>query len=354
MNAFVETRSNQKGMIAAIAAVALMALFGFGALAIDVGYMMTTRAELQNAADAGALSAAHQLANTYATLGSIDRKNYVLTSGDKTLILNEAGKFTKQNKAAGVDILLKTTDLQYGTWSRSTGALTYVSTGVDAVRVTTRRDTSANGAVATLLGGVLGVDTFVASATSAAGLSGISEVPAGAGDFPVGISKHWFQGKDSPCQSPTEIQLYPTGSLAGCAGWHTFDSWPANAAKLRKILDDMKYGTFTSPQIIAGTTQFVFIGGTVATDFSNMQALYDKKKDASGQWLVHIPVYDSEDCSNPNDRITIVGFATARITQVLTAPDKLIKANVECGIMPMGKGNGTDYGTLAAAPSIIQ
>ena len=58
-----------------------------------------------------------------------------------------------------------------------------------------------------------------------------------------------------------------------------------------------------------------------------MKSLYDANKDpGTGEWDVKIPVYDSDDCSNPSGTLLIVGFATATVTQVIEAPDKQIIA----------------------------
>ena len=47
---------DQRGSVAIIVALSLLMLLGFGALAVDLGYVMLVKNELQNAADAGALA----------------------------------------------------------------------------------------------------------------------------------------------------------------------------------------------------------------------------------------------------------------------------------------------------------
>jgi Flp pilus assembly protein TadG len=354
MTTISETRNTQKGAVTIFVAIGGVALFGMLAMAIDVGFMLTTKAELKNAADAGSASGTRELARIYDGLGNVDRKNYTLTAADKARILTAANTYASQNSAAGVPITLSSNDLKYGVWDSSTGAVTAASKGVNAVQVIARRSADSNGNVATIFGGILGADSFSANARSAAAITAVSEVPPGTADFPVGIAKAWFTAKDSPCGSDSAIRFYPTGSTIGCAGWHTFDSWPANASKLKTILNGMENGTFVSPAIKAGETEFVFIGGTVSSRFSDMESLYDAKKDATGSWKVQIPVYDSDNCSNPNGRIKIIGLATARITGVHDAPAKQIDATVECDVIPIGKGGGDDYGTLVSAPTVIE
>ena len=49
---------DQSGAVALIMAAVLVGLCGFAALALDIGHMISVKAELQKAADAGALSGA--------------------------------------------------------------------------------------------------------------------------------------------------------------------------------------------------------------------------------------------------------------------------------------------------------
>jgi hypothetical protein len=347
-------RNTQNGAVAIFVAAGAVALFGMLALAIDVGYMMTTQAELKNVADAGSMSASRELGRIYDVLGNVDRAKYTLTSADKARIIKAANAYTQQNEAAGVAITIADSDLEYGRWSSDTGVVVPGNTGVNAIRVMTRRNEQSNGRVDTIFGGILGKDSFAASAQSGAAMSGPSVVEAGVGNFPIGIARRWFDAKDSPCGKPNEIRLYPTGDLAGCAGWHTFDNWPASASSLSKILKDMKTGAFTSPKTIVGETNFVFTGGAIGSAFPEMKQLFNAKKGADGTYVVHVPVYDRNDCSNPNGWIKIVGYATARITDVIEAPEKQIVGRVECDIIPLAKGGGPDYGTLASAPTVIQ
>ena len=53
--------NNQRGVTAVIVAICLVMLVGFIALSIDVSHILVARNELQNAADAGALSGAGNL-----------------------------------------------------------------------------------------------------------------------------------------------------------------------------------------------------------------------------------------------------------------------------------------------------
>ena len=58
----------QRGSVIIIFAVCLFLLVGLAALAVDIGYVYTTRSELQNVADAAALAGARYLGSEYAKI----------------------------------------------------------------------------------------------------------------------------------------------------------------------------------------------------------------------------------------------------------------------------------------------
>lgn len=347
-------RRGERGAVGILLAVVIVAMLGVAAFVIDIGRGLVTQAELQNAGDAGTLAAARELSLIYQALPSTtSNRTYELTSADKARILGKASEWTSQNEAGNVPVSLLASDLVYGTYDTATGAITPSSTGVRAISLRARRDASANGVLQTTLGRVLGINELSVRATAAAALTALGTLPPGAGDIPVGISSYWFENHE--CGPDSTIKFYPTGSMDGCAGWHTFDDYPANAHKLGTILNGLRSGAYESPETTAGETTYNFIGGSVAVRFNEMKALYDANKDADGNWSVLVPVYQSSNCSNPSGPITIVGFARARIFSVKTAPSMSITANVECGVVDIGSGNGpNDYGVLFSRPAMVQ
>jgi hypothetical protein len=181
--------------------------------------------------------------------------------------------------------------------------------------------------------------------------------------IPVGVPKYWFKPEHwSGGFCDQDIKFHPTGSLEGCAGWHTYKSSPANASKLRGILDGLKDGSFEIPETVAGVTKYAFTGGTVASAFSNLEALYESKKgncegEYSGpdNWCAAVVVYDWDDCSNPNKSITIVGFAPVVITGILGPPQKTIEAKVLCDKVVLAQGgSGEYYGYLTGIPKLVE
>jgi hypothetical protein len=206
----------------------------------------------------------------------------------------------------------------------------------------------------------------VAQATAA--LLGIKEVPAGELNAPFAISSAWFANHAEFCGAP--IQFSPTNSSQGCAGWHTFFETPTNG-NLRRILNGLRDGTFTSPGAMAGETQFNFIsfsGNTAGVGFRRFRALYnatatcsttgelcsDGPCDGACEFSAFVGVYDAPGCANPNTPLTMVGFATATIDEVEN-PGRIIRGRVQCGIVQSNtRGGGPNFGTKVSIPGLVQ
>ena len=146
--------------------------------------------------------------------------------------------------------------------------------------------------------------------------------------------------------------------MEGCAGWHTYDE-NANASMLKKILDGLLDGDYTSPEATAGESIFDFTGGTLASAFPYMKALFDymKTHDDDGNpdtWTTSVVVYNKTDCSNPNEDLMVVGFSTVVIHTVLESPAKTIVATVKCDNVAPGRGGGGYYGTKGSIPNLVE
>jgi len=343
--------SEQKGAVGLTVAVGAAVLAAFAALTIDIGYGLVTRAELQNVADAAVLAGNRALGQLYEGMVLADQQVYVLSAGDRQQVIGVINEVAQKNRAGAESITISQADIQIGRWDTTNRSLTVTANQPTAVRIVARRDGAANGPIATFLGGTIGVDSLNVSAQATAALLPMTTVMPGELNFPVGISKKWFEG--GTCGDT--IKFYPTGTSEGCAGWHTFDQFPANANTLRNILDGLEEGEYTSPGLLIGQAAFAFTGGTVASAFDDIEDLYDAKKDpVTGEWKTFVVVYDQDDCSNPGGLITIVGFATVVITAVNTAPDKEIITGLACDAIETGRGgDATGFGTLGSIPALV-
>lgn len=352
--------SNERGVTAVFIAILIVFLTAMVSFSVDLGFAWVTKNELQNIADAAALAGARQLGVIYEELPPDQQqdKSRPLTDSEKAQVLAFVEQVADLNRAGGLSgIAIDTaSDVSIGTWNFATKTLTPTSNRPTAVMVIARRDGNMNGPISTFFANVMGISSMNVAATATAALGPLGYMPPGTGNFPVGISKRWFdEGND--CGD--SIKFHPTGTLDGCAGWHTFTTAPANANSLRQILTGLADGSYESPEVYAGDTQLQFVGGTVGSVFGEMKALYDAKKDpVTGEWDVKIPVYDSDDCGNPGGAITIVGFATATVTQVIETPDKQILAQVTCDRILDGRPggtlvNGTTTSPLSTIPALV-
>lgn len=350
--------ANERGVTAMVMALVLIVLVAMASFAIDLGFAWVTKNELQNIADGASLAGGRQLGLVYEGLSEADKQDLTrsLTSAEEARIVAAVMTVAGLNRAGGKQgITIDTAnDVTMGTWDFASQTFTPTVVRPTAVTVTARRDNNANGAIATVFAKVMGYNEINISATAVAALGPLGSIPPGEATLPVGISKRWF---DEGRQCGDYIKFHPTGDLDGCAGWHTYTEGPANASDLRKILVGLSNDTYTSPEVTAGQTQLEFTGGTVGSIFDEMKALYDTKKDANGEWEVTIPVYDSDDCSNPSGAITIVGFVRAKVTQVIEMPEKQIIAQVICDEIEQGRPGGAmgagGFSPLSTIPALV-
>ncbi len=366
MNKTTRIAKDEQGATAIIVGIMMVVFISLAALTVDVGYSMVTRNELQNIADGAALASTRQLGATYSGMSSDAILSYVAAPGP---IRNVAKDVAIKNSAGGSNITINNADIEIGQWDAVTKTLDVTLDIPDAVRVTVRRDSSANGPITTFFASIFGRDTVNITATATAALTGPSEIEECELFMPVGISAAWFEfmNDDRGTFCDQDIQFYPTGDMTGCAGWHTFDYWPSNAAKLAQLLEDKVTGDCSDGY--TNGDQLVFTGGTVASAFDEMKALYDFMRVCDDTdvcpdnwdldtnpdtWTTHVVIYDLWDCSNPQGYIDIVGFATVEINRVLETPEKLIGATLKCLDYAEGRGGGGSFGTKGTIPGLVQ
>jgi Flp pilus assembly protein TadG len=349
------------GVTAIIIALSITMLISLAALAVDIGYLMVGKNELQNTADAAALYATGQLGEIYKDMAIEELPNYV---ADQATFSAFADEIAAKNRAGGKYININSNDVVIGNWDADNKILTPNMTSPNAIQVTARRDDNANAPLSTFFARVFGRDEVNVTADATAALTGPSIMNEGGLPFPVGISKARFD--EAYCDEP--IRLYPTGTIEGCAGWHTYDIWPANAPTLWNILEGLNPdlgGGYESPMVITPGDELVFIGGNVTSSFDYLEALFnvmrlvneepwdgDKNPDT---WTTAVVVYDWDDCSNPTGLIEILTFATITIYEVLVTPEKQINATIVCNGVIDGRGGGANnFGTLGSIPSLVE
>jgi len=401
---FTDKMQQERGAVAVTVAIMLIVLVGFTALSIDIGYLMVTRNELQNVADAAALAASRKLGNTYQGMDYDEQQSYDCSSSpDLTCddIIAVAQQVGLENQAGQTNISILADDVYIGHWvAGNTPPFTEGNDQPDAVRVIARRDSVAKNPITTFLAGVLGVDTVDVSAQATAALTGQSTADPGELELPVGIASWWFDNHS--CND--YITFSPSNSPDSCAGWTSWE-YGSNDANLRKILNE----ELTSPETLAGDSVFEFIGGDLSNPtFDALESLFQRKgydvhyDDAEEKWVpildeftgepltdatdsdlkspvlaedgvtqllypdgtprnehrwpTQVVVFDQGDCSNPNQAIKILGFARVMISEVQNAPDKTIRGFVECEyVTPENtRGGGGSYGTKGPISGLVE
>ena len=383
----------------------LFCLLGFAALAIDIGYLMVVRNEVQNIADGASLAACGELGAIYQGLAPIDQERYECSGEDQSSIRAKAIDVGRNNTAGGLQgIEIRSEDIILGTWNADDDPPFNPTTSQpDAVRVIVRRDENINNPIGTYLARILGIDTIDVRMDAIAALTGQSTTDPGELELPVGISSYFFQD-DNFCND--SIVFSPTNDPSSCAGWNSYDLSPPNDNRLRSILDS----EVVSPATVADETIFNFIGGELSNPtFDALLLLFMREGydiDESGnpirtytndegnqvpvtghlgddgvpmyyddgtrayypddnqnptprnlhRWETSVVVYEWTDCSNPNTSIPIVGYTRVIITDVEDAPDKRIVGQVMCDQFSnfQTRGSGGDYGIKGTIPGLVE
>ncbi len=240
----------RRAAIAPLAALMMTILVGMLAFAIDTGYMVAVRAELQNAADAAALAAAQQLQQPFVqfslarTNSSTYSKAYSIYSAaisdatTSTSPICTAQSIASKNRAGGVSVTVPTSDISFTYWDGTNApvAASYPADFPNTVTVVTRRDATANGPLGLFFGQIFGVSnvslTARASATIYAGdVSGLQVIPGvDAHILPVAFDVNYWKAFATTGASPDgntylasnglpQVQVYPyPGNAPGSFG----------------------------------------------------------------------------------------------------------------------------------------
>jgi hypothetical protein len=395
-------RHPERGAVLVMVAVSMVVLVGFVALAVDLGYLFVTRNQVQNVADGSALAGARTLGHGYQLLSQEEQQTFTCGNDCVEEVRAAARDVAAKNRAAGAVMGLLDEDILIGQWDGDTFEENLYRP--DAVLVMARREGDPNGPVSTFFSRVLGIDEVPVNAVAVAAMTGQGTAAEGEVELPIGISSWFFDSapeEEDRCND--YIKFYPTNDPESCAGWTTWD-YNSNDNNIRRILE----GVYESPETIANSDYFNFTGGTLsnptfdalltlfqhrgfAVDANGEYVLVDGQRvdfemalteppgvvpimelNNQGQWVqaeypdgtlryLHrwdttVPVYGRGDCSNPNQSIEIVGFTRVELTDVLSAPDKMVRGRVVCDVVSPepNRGGGGNYGIKGPIPGLVR
>jgi Flp pilus assembly protein TadG len=160
-------RPRRRGNILILSAIMMVMVAAFVAFAVDLGSLYVARCELQRCADSAAMAAAWDLIDESALT---DSSNYLTL---KSTSQSRAAEYALFNKVLSAAPTLPAADVEVGVLTDPTdpnGAIDLASTSApNAVRVTVRRTSAQNGAIAFSFAKVLGVfsQDLTAQATAA-------------------------------------------------------------------------------------------------------------------------------------------------------------------------------------------
>jgi Flp pilus assembly protein TadG len=170
MTSFRPVRSARRAAVAPLTAVLLVPLLAMAAFAIDLAWIAQVHGDLQNAADAAALAGANPLMDGYVpyNLAASPTTQYAILTSAKATAKKYAKDVAGYNSADVPSLALLDADIEIG-FTNAAGTYTASTAGYpNTVKVTLRRDRSANGPLGLFFGRALGVNTVDLQATAAA------------------------------------------------------------------------------------------------------------------------------------------------------------------------------------------
>lgn len=246
----------RRGAVAPFAALLMVFLLGMVAFAIDIGYVVLAKTDLQNAADAAALAGADALMNSYVTYqlpnqDADDKQQLIATAMANAA--TRAQEYAGYNAAGDVKSLdLLTADISFG-FLDANGVYSSTYSGFpNTVKVTLRRDPAANGSLPLFLGPVLGTNSTDMTATASATIYGAvlnNLSAASSGVLPMTYDvDHWNRflatGQDPDgstsiaANGSPQLQVYPSVKYKGNFGLLTLNGDHAGANSLNSWIHD--------------------------------------------------------------------------------------------------------------------
>jgi Flp pilus assembly protein TadG len=179
-NRLLHLRRDERGMSFVWIGLGFMAFLSATTLAVDVGMMMTSRAQSQNSADAGALAGATALA--FDSFTDRTPTGPAVTSAMSTALKNKVIAGNVSIAPANIEFPVGPTGLS------------------NRVKATVFRDAAHNSAVPTLFGSIFGLNRFDINATATAEASPANAVTC---VKPFMIPDRWIERRPNTTWDPT-------------------------------------------------------------------------------------------------------------------------------------------------------
>lgn len=367
-------RRHRRGALTILAAILCVVLLGMVAFAVDIGYVLSSKEEIQRTADAAALAAAWEFAERLSDgCTSAEAQAYARTEGNGYSVANPVGHVgpavdTNPSNAAGGDMV-------FGYIDDFDDASAQFDTSqpdrYNAVRVTVRRDQTLNGELPLFFARIFGHDSqsvhAAATAALARDIKGF-EVPSDGSwvqilpitlDYDTWVAwKNGTCGSDDYCYTKSsgsvscggdgklEVNLYPIGN--GSPGNRGMVDIGSNNNSTADIARQIVYGISQDDlNYHGGKLEFDEFGKLYLNGDTGISAgVKDELASIIGQPRV-IPIFEEVNGPGNNAIYTIVAWQGVRIMDVkLTGP--ISKKHVTIQMAPAcGRGSipGTTVGT---------
>ncbi len=212
-------RKRRRGVVLVLVALLLVPMLAMVAFSVDYGYLLKVESDLQRSADAAALACLQDLVpdeNGNQDLAAVRAtlRNYVTMNSDGSFQVLDA-------------------DIEIGRYDPATiySNVTLLNSGIfDAVRVTLRRDASANSRVPLFIAPLLGMQDAAVTATATAVLQKPLNLLPGANVLPFSVPLNVWDGQDIG----DEWSIYGDGKIKDEYGaeipgnWGTLDIGSTN------------------------------------------------------------------------------------------------------------------------------
>ncbi len=363
----------QQGSYLVIFGGVLLVLTGFAVLAIDIGRIFIVRSEMQNVADAAALSGANCLTrqsgsgttDCLSTMASSLNWTRAAANAQAQLSQNQADNRSMSSTDAGHLIDVGYWDLlnnrpSGGTLPTSALSTTFSPIGTydkPAIRVQVSKATDQNGGPILMLTRLMfGGSDIGMSASAVAVISSPGSVPAGS-LIPIAINQclfdtYWNSASNAPYNAtsttlngvpqvvgtPWVFRIGSSYHYSGCDSgqWTTFGMGTSSASDLKGLISN---GNPTALSI--GDTTYIQ-SGTKTSGYNDLLNQYPMPAGAD----VLIPVVNyPTGLDSVGASIPIVAFAMFHITDIQGGSGKYIQGYFKGGLSVSGaSGVGPSYG----------
>jgi len=268
--------SERDGATVIIVAIALVMLLGFGAFAVDIGYLYVVRNELQNAADAGALAGAAALYNNDGTavqptanvIGqeAAMRNTAVRTAVEVTLNGNSGDVQRGHYSFANGTFTPNASLLPVSLWNVSNEELDANTDFINAVKVTTHRSAPA---APSFFSRIFGYDSFALAAEAVAYIGFAGTLYPADVDQPIALCEESILvNGEYQCNIGRMINSGEKSENSETGGWTDFNQEgnPCKGGTNTQLIKDVLCAQ--------GNPFNITLGRPMATNGGNIQAAF--------------------------------------------------------------------------------